>query len=318
VRVNDDAGLYDNWLPEIAVPSDGYPYTMWFDWRDTPASCFGGSNIYVSRSTDAGATWAPNQIATTSATPNWTQVASNISPNEGDYNGMYGGDALGLAWADGRLGDADVFAARSAVGFTLTACPGDQTADPGATFSSSVSLNNLNTFYTDDYDYSVTVDRNWPGLPINSSTSSAPLSSGSAPFSFQVPDTAAANEVVRVCVEASLAGGATPISCCFNLTVNPTTAVGTPTPTVFALRGAQPNPGSGRMTLSFSLVDASPATIELYDLTGRRVGSREVGGRAGFQEIALNHVAPALPSGVYLVKLNQHGRTLMSRFSIVR
>jgi len=72
------------------------------------------------------------------------------------------------------------------------------------------------------------------------------------------------------------------------------------------------------MTLSFSLADNSPATIELYDLNGRRVASRDVGGRPGSQEIALNRLAPNLSSGVYLVRLEQHGQTLMSRFSIVR
>src|SRR5207247_2315971 len=33
-RINDEPPGFDDWLPEVAVASDGFPYGMWFDWRD--------------------------------------------------------------------------------------------------------------------------------------------------------------------------------------------------------------------------------------------------------------------------------------------
>jgi hypothetical protein len=223
-RVNDDAALYDNWLPEVAVPCDGIPYVMWFDWRDTPASCFGGSNIYVSRSTDAGATWAPNQVATTAVTPNWTQVASNIAPNQGDYNGIYGGDALGLAMADGRLGDADVFAARLDIKPVIQ-CPHDSTVIANTTYNTTFSVTNSNQMFSNQEFYSVTLDRNWPGMPQSGSLGVvAPLGTVGFGFSLAIPDTAAEGDV-HLCFTANCGGGTCPQICCVTLhVVNPATA----------------------------------------------------------------------------------------------
>ena len=148
VRVNDDLPYYDNWLPEVAVPSDGNPYIIWYDWRDTPASCFGGSNIYLTRSLDAGATWAANQVVTTVTAPNWTQTYCNIAPNQGDYNSMYGGDCVAMAWADPRdkagtntLGDPDVYTARLLQTFTA-GCASDDQALVGTTFNLNDQVTN--------------------------------------------------------------------------------------------------------------------------------------------------------------------------------
>jgi hypothetical protein len=255
LRINDDNPLYDNWLPEIAVPCDGSAYAMWFDWRDTPASCFGGSNIYVTRSTDGGATWAANQVATTAVTPNWTQVASNIAPNQGDYNGMYGGDAIAMAFADGRLGDADVFAARVPTGFTLTSCPPNQTVFGNSPFNGSSTLNNLNMMFGNTYSWTLTANVNWPGLPATGSVAAGPSGSTSIPFSAFVPDTAAHGEVVHFCLTANCAQGGCAQSCCFDLTVD-NSVTGTLASLVSASASA------GVVHLSWMLSAATSATVE--------------------------------------------------------
>ena len=46
---------------------------------------------------------------------------------------------------------------------------------------------------------------------------------------------------------------------------------------VFALHGAQPNPVAGPLLVGFSLASAEPARLEVYDLAGRQVLTREVG-----------------------------------------
>ena len=53
-------------------------------------------------------------------------------------------------------------------------------------------------------------------------------------------------------------------------------AVGNPA-TSFALDRVSPNPATNRFTVSFVLPSAAPATLELVDLGGRRVMSRDVG-----------------------------------------
>jgi hypothetical protein len=398
--VNDEAALYDDWLPEVQVPCDGNPYIYWFDFRDAAASCFGGTNIYLTRSTNAGSTWATSQVATTAPTPNWTQVASNIAPNQGDYNGLYGGDALALAFADGRLGDADVFTAKLDIHPAIL-CPNDSTVLANTTYNTTFYVTNLNQMFANNEFVNVTADRNWPGLPASAGLGSVPsLGQAGYNFSLAIPDTAA-NGDIHICFTATCAGGTCAQTCCVTLHVlNPATAtlaslmdasadvngvhlmwevqglanvnlyrgvsgswsqiatltpdgsrrvsyndasviggrtygyrLGFPSPSgeqfageiyvdvpvtaEFALRGARPNPSVGSLAFAFSLADDSPATLELVDLVGRRVFTRQVGTLgAGFHIVPMSRAN--LPIGIYAVRLTQHGRTLSSKVTVIR
>ena len=251
VRINDDLPYYDNWLPEVAVPSDGNVYAIWYDWRDTPASCFGGSNIYMTRSLDGGATWAANQAATDATTANWTQVGTNIAPNQGDYNGMYGGDCIALAMADGRLGDADIYTARLLHTFTA-GCGADGQVIGGGTFGFTDQVTNASVMFPCTVNYTLTGDRVWPGLPISGSATVPAGSVGNLPFSVPVPDSAASG-IVKLCLTATLPNGALSSSCCLNLTVD--RLVGTLVSLVKASAAA------GQVQLQWELGVSAPATL---------------------------------------------------------
>lgn len=89
---------------------------------------------------------------------------------------------------------------------------------------------------------------------------------------------------------------------------------GAPPRTALALSGAQPNPArGGRLDVRFSLPDAAPARLELYDISGRRVAARDVGALgAGPHAVDLGegvHVAP----GLYLVRLTRDGEQRSAR-----
>ena len=71
-------------------------------------------------------------------------------------------------------------------------------------------------------------------------------------------------------------------------------------------------------TLVFGLSDASPATLELFDLAGRRLWSRDVGGLgAGVHQIRAGDGA-WLPSGVYVARLVQRGHVTTARVPLIR
>jgi hypothetical protein len=312
-RVNDDAGLYDNFLPEVGVARDGNPYVLWYDWRDAASHCGGVSNIYLTRSTDGGGSWAPSQALTTSQTA-WTFTASNIAPNQGDYQGLYGGAVVSMAWGDGRFGDADVWAAKLSVGPQNT-CAADTTVTPGTLYTPWYNLIDPNLMFDDTYQYSVSVDRAWPGTPVGGSSlvprnGAVGISPGVA-----VPDTAAPGDV-HVCFTASQNGAAVS-TCCATLHVGAAVSgVGNSPGAVFALQGARPNPSSGHLSVAFSLPDGSPAELELVDIAGRRVYQLEVGSLgAGFHVVPIERAS--LPVGIYGLRLTQHGRTLTSKVSVV-
>jgi hypothetical protein len=98
--------------------------------------------------------------------------------------------------------------------------------------------------------------------------------------------------------------------------INSTLAVGDEALS-FALRGISPNPTKGDFTISFSLPDAEPATVEVYDVSGRQILARNVGSLgAGTHQMQLGRGQVMRP-GVYMVRLNRSGQTLSGRAIVI-
>ena len=77
--------------------------------------------------------------------------------------------------------------------------------------------------------------------------------------------------------------------------------VDVPRPLAFSLSGPCPNPVVGDLIVSFSLVGANPALLEVFDVKGRRVFARDVRGSR-----QLNISASArLSAGIYNIRLTQ-------------
>jgi hypothetical protein len=82
--------------------------------------------------------------------------------------------------------------------------------------------------------------------------------------------------------------------------------VDVPSGTALSLAGLRPNPAVGRaLTIHFSLVSAEPARLELLDLAGRRVLTRDVGSMGpGSHVVHLGDGARVAP-GIYMLRLVQ-------------
>ena len=77
-------------------------------------------------------------------------------------------------------------------------------------------------------------------------------------------------------------------------------------PVELGLRSIGAIPAHGAPMLECALPDAAPATLEVHDIAGRRIASRDLGSLgAGRHRIALEG---RLPAGVYIAKLTQAGR----------
>lgn len=87
----------------------------------------------------------------------------------------------------------------------------------------------------------------------------------------------------------------------------------------FALDGATPNPApGGLLRVAYTLPEAAPASLELFDVKGRRVASADAA-RAGagrhVVDLAADHtVAP----GLYFARLTQGTRALQARIVVTR
>ena len=85
-----------------------------------------------------------------------------------------------------------------------------------------------------------------------------------------------------------------------------------------ALAGTLPNPASGAWVVSFGLASAAPATIELLDVAGRTLVTRQVGQLGAGPHTLPIAEARRLPPGVYLLRLRQGAEVVTARASLVR
>jgi len=88
---------------------------------------------------------------------------------------------------------------------------------------------------------------------------------------------------------------------------------------VLSLSGLRPNPGmSSNLQVAYSLPDGSPATLELIDVAGRRVASREVGGLgAGAHVVPLESSVP-VAAGLYWLRLRQGSQSLVAKSVVAK
>ncbi len=245
---------------------------------------------------------------------------SDIAPNQGDYIGLSVGEQVAFAYPDGRLGDPDIFAS-SLFLYPSVGCVPDSAWNAGSSHTLTYSIFNPNALFANDYNYTLTAERSWPGFPITGTVTAGPLSSsGAIPISFTIPDSAA-HGMMGMTFRVELPNGALSVSCASTDTITgATTAVGPGTDSPrLTLANAWPNPARGALHVAFSLAGTAPATIELIDLAGRRVLERAVGGMgAGPHLLTLDREAATLPVGIYALRLTQDGRSLSTKVALLR
>jgi hypothetical protein len=83
-----------------------------------------------------------------------------------------------------------------------------------------------------------------------------------------------------------------------------------------ALHGARPNPSGQDLNVSLALPNAAPATLELLDVTGRRLASRDVGTLGAGPHLVDLTPGRALVPGVYWLRLT-HGLGVRTAKAVV-
>lgn len=133
-----------------------------------------------------------------------------------------------------------------------------------------------------------------------------------------VPDTAAAGtNTLRLGVALAGAAGNDSIGARSVEVTAAAVGVGESDAPAFVLVGIRPNPVVETMAVAFALPEAGPATLELFDVHGRRVAvRREMDLSAGAHLVPMESRGK-LPSGVYVVRLTFGGRSLQAR-AVVR
>lgn len=95
------------------------------------------------------------------------------------------------------------------------------------------------------------------------------------------------------------------------------TSVDVPVALRLALEGLRPNPAGASQQVAFTLPTGSPATLELLDVTGRRLVSREVGSLGPGSHVVRLDPEHRLLAGVYWLRLTQGTQQRIARGAIV-
>ena len=295
-----EPGLFDDWLPEIAVTGQGAVYALWYDFSRSRSELSGGeSHCSMSRSDDGGDSWMSLGAVTDNATY-WTAVNSNIIPNQGDYLSLFANrDGIYPCWTDGRLGNPDIRAAVIAT---------DAVTPTLAALSSAIVIRG-HALLTWDMGGSLgeaTVERRV--LPADWQPLAALSDAGRGLVTYE-DATVLPGVTYRYRLAVATASG---------VRYTEETQIVVPVRAELALEGVSPNPTVSKLSIDFVLADTAPATLELVDLSGRRVLSRTLGSLDPGRHHAQLGDVRLLPAGMYFVRLRQGTRERTARIAIVK
>ena len=119
IRLNSDPNFKWKFLPALRnADANGKLNVSWYDRRGLPGAL---TDVWAALAVDPLTHGAPDNVKVTTEPTDWNAVSSDIIPNFGDYtdnyviaiaNSPYVNHALFVAWADGRMGLPQPFAAR--------------------------------------------------------------------------------------------------------------------------------------------------------------------------------------------------------------
>ena len=86
-----------------------------------------------------------------------------------------------------------------------------------------------------------------------------------------------------------------------------------PPPGALRLSRATPNPSSDGWNVAFTLATHQPARIEVLDVSGRNVMTRDLTGLGPGEHRVRLTTRAGIPSGVYLIRLRQGARAITTK-----
>ena len=289
--VNDDAPLYDNAFPEVAVDASGQVFVDYYDHRRDVANGI-TTDMYYNRSGNGGGTFAASLLLNDGPSTNWNNVASNLAPNMGDYSALVAdGCNVYANFADGRNGSPDSWLA------TLNDCivPAQASIMSADAQPDHVDL----TWYTPDNSAAVaTVYRSENGTEWTALADIQADGTGELHF-----HDAAVQAGARYSYRLAVTNRSGPVEYVGQ------TWVSIPAAARLSMRA---NTTAQGVSLSFTLAKGDAATIELFDIGGRSVETLRV------TQSGSATVGRSLHTGVYLVKLAQGGRSVTQKVAFIR
>jgi len=247
-------------------------------------------------------------VPITSAPTHWSQVQSNIAPNEGDYIALHSGGNLVLpSWADGRALNPDVWSTKFDTGMSFAVCPSDSALTTTSTLSITFAWTNNNTVFDNQYTYRLSDNAGW----VSDGPTAVNVPAGTASshtYNITIPDST--YNVNDLTFQVTNVTGAQVGTCTVHYTVSG--HVGPP-PVAFAYTLSSPVPNPVRTTgrIDFTLAKAANVKLVVYGLDGRKVRTLLDGpAAAGVNSVTwdgLDDNGRRARAGVYFYRLDTPG-----------
>jgi hypothetical protein len=216
-------------------------------------------------------------------------------------------DCVGdCTWTDKATKEIELSVVEDSViiDFQIVVSPGPRAVRPGETITVKVGVQNLGNAL-DLYGITAYTDKGWTTIPQDSASHAEPGDTTFVYFKVEIniwpgePPTDVIHYTVFSYNDPSVTASGT-----VNLTVS-VTDVDDPLvilPGSFELFQNYPNPFNPTTIIGFNLASLSHVNLQIYDITGRLVGEKDLGMlSSGNHEIEYN--AAGLASGVYLYRL---------------
>ncbi len=190
VRVNDDAGLNDQFMPTVAVsPSGQYVFVTWYDRRNDPSNNLIDRYGVMGDALASPVVFNANFRITDQSFPPVYGGDPRVNPTYmGDYDqAVAGGDFFYTSWGDNRSGNPDVRFAKIPF-YTPVSSPA---VLPDATTGTPYSQNFTGYPGTAPFTFTVPPGSLPPGLSLSSSgtLSGTPTTAGTYTFTVTTRDT---------------------------------------------------------------------------------------------------------------------------------
>lgn len=299
VNVDDPIG-FDDFTPEVAVAPDGGVYCSWYDYHDSaPAKNGGEAAVYLARSGDGGLTWT-TLGALTDSLSDWTNAATDILPNQGDYMSLVATSSqIVTTWSDARLGNPDVFTAHT----------------PIIPNGAQVAFRSVQIAHG-------SIAMSWLTTPPDTLTMRLYRSTDDGAYQFL--------ELVQFDGSGGLAFTDTTVvgdhvyAYRLGLFTNGVelfygqVRVFLPSTFPLSMSPPRPNPVTGSsFVASFSLAASEPADLILFDISGREILRQTVNPGVGPHTATLQ-VGHGLRQGLYILTVRQGGHNASARVYLVR
>lgn len=284
-------------LGGAAGPMAGWPATgltlndVSFGWTDGLAADDGGGAYVSFRNASPAGLYAQHFAGDGSVAPGWPAAGVLLSGTGFSSKLVRSGPGAMVAWDDGRSDWPGVYAQRIVTDGVVAAelALVDASATPERVA--------LRWFAADGAGRAVTIERSTGSA--GWSTLADGVVDGSGTLRYEDSDVVTGTRYgYRVAWTES-----------GTLRTSGETWVTVPATLAFALETPIPNPSGSRVTLALALPDARPARLDVHDLAGRRVASRDLTGLGAGRHVLSLPEVNALPAGLYVVRLARGGET---------